>query len=188
MQKTNFSIILIVIALLAAGCNRSAVTTLPADLASIVTPAGVTDVPADRLTSNPGPTASLVRQPTQASTATNAASLPTATSSALPDFKQAQVAQIGYFQGEAFLVILQVPGGVWGEYRPQIDGQAGECIIQDGIPDRLFCSFPPQAAGKTVLFSLLPISGGNAIFEKSLVVPAGAAEDNSNAGQPTNTP
>jgi hypothetical protein len=188
MKKTNLSIILIVVAILAAGCIRSAVTTLSAELASEVPPAGVTAAPANQSMGSPAPTASLVRQPTQSRTATNAANSPTATSVALPNFKQAQVAQIGYFQGQAFLVILQVPGGVWGEYRPQIDGQAGECIIQDGIPDRLFCSFPPQTAGKTVLFSLFANSGGNVLFEKSLVVPAGAAEDTSAAGQPTSTP
>jgi hypothetical protein len=178
------AILLLFLILGLSACSRAPATPSVGDIQTAIakTQASAPIIPTIEPTNSPvpqSPTKTLA--PTARATSTPVEE-PTNAAPAIADtgarFNFAEVSGVAHLENGYFLVTLEVPGNLEGDYFAVLGEDEFDCLVLSDYPNRLYCTGLTSQAGTFVKFELFALGEDQPVFEEELGIPPVDASEN----------
>jgi len=94
-----------------------------------------------------------------------------------PHFDFAEISGVAHLENGYFLITIEVPGGVRGEYFAALGEEEFKCLVLTEYPDRLYCTGLTSQAGEFVSLQVFEQGIQHPVFEGELGIPPLPATD-----------
>lgn len=88
-----------------------------------------------------------------------------------PHFDFAEISGVAHLDNGYFLITIEVPGGVRGEYQALIGEEQFKCLVLAEYPNRLYCTGLTSQAGQFVVVRVYELGAAEPVFEEELGIP-----------------
>lgn len=88
-----------------------------------------------------------------------------------PIFEYASVYGLAHLENGQFLITLEIPGTLSGDYQAMLGGESFRCQILAEFPNRLYCNGLTSFAGQMATLQLQDQKEGTVVFETEIGIP-----------------